>query len=189
MQVWSNLSNRGLFNTFILNRFICSKILGYLTDGNATSDLPGDYGIFDQVMALQWIQENIRAFRGDPDKVTIFGNSAGGWSVSLHLILEQSKGMISVLESNVPFMSIFPNSPNRTKGHFIMYIYTCRTNKMTLCVDIAQKYHIVLLETMYSYMKDLLIIFGCGGSRRWISPFHIFHRSRIHSEMFPFVSA
>ncbi|XP_030756467.1 pyrethroid hydrolase Ces2e-like [Sitophilus oryzae] len=64
-------------------------VFGFLS----TEDLecPGNWGIKDQVMALKWIKENIRAFGGDPEQVTIFGQSAGSVSVGYLLQSHQTK--------------------------------------------------------------------------------------------------
>ena len=64
-------------------------ILGFLSLG--TQEIPGNMGLHDQVMALRWIQENIHAFGGDSNTVTIMGESAGSWSGYYHLFSPASK--------------------------------------------------------------------------------------------------
>ncbi|XP_004713286.1 bile salt-activated lipase [Echinops telfairi] len=66
--------------------------LGFLSTGD--SNLPGNYGLRDQHMAIAWVKRNIAAFGGDPNNITIFGESAGGASVSLQTLSPYNKGLI-----------------------------------------------------------------------------------------------
>ncbi|KAI9372125.1 Carboxylesterase family-domain-containing protein [Aspergillus egyptiacus] len=66
--------------------------LGFLSTGNLTT---GSYGIRDQILALEWVQQHIAAFGGDPSRVTIFGQSAGGQSVIAVLSSTAARGLFS----------------------------------------------------------------------------------------------
>ncbi|MBY8992413.1 MAG: carboxylesterase family protein [Candidatus Lokiarchaeota archaeon] len=57
--------------------------------------IESNIGILDQIEALKWIQKNIEFFGGDPDCITIFGFSAGGWSVSILMGIPASKGLFN----------------------------------------------------------------------------------------------
>lgn len=67
-------------------------IVGFLNLAHEAA--PGNMGLKDQVAALKWVQENIAEFGGDPNNVTIFGQSAGGASVHYHLLSPLSKGTL-----------------------------------------------------------------------------------------------
>jgi carboxylesterase type B len=58
-----------------------------------TDEVPGNAGSFDQIEALRWVKNHIQYFGGDPNQVTIAGESAGSASVSLLLLAPQARGL------------------------------------------------------------------------------------------------
>ncbi|KAK2719659.1 acetylcholinesterase-like [Artemia franciscana] len=76
--------------------------LGFLYMG--TEDAPGNAGMFDQIMALEWIRNNIHAFGGNPNNVTLFGESAGASAIAFHILSPLSRDMFNqaILQSGTP---------------------------------------------------------------------------------------
>ncbi|XP_019934716.2 fatty acyl-CoA hydrolase precursor, medium chain [Paralichthys olivaceus] len=80
--------------------------LGFLSTGD--EHMTGNFGLLDQVEALRWIQQHIHNFGGDPDSVTVFGESAGGASVSLLLLSPLIEGLLhrGIAESGTAAMDV-----------------------------------------------------------------------------------
>ncbi|XP_005415159.1 PREDICTED: cocaine esterase-like [Chinchilla lanigera] len=79
-------------------------VLGFFSTGDQHAT--GNWGYLDQVAALHWVQQNIAHFGGNPDRVTIFGESAGGTSVSSHVLSPMSQGLFhgAIMESGVALL-------------------------------------------------------------------------------------
>ena len=99
-QPWySDYSGLGLSRegVIVVNMGYRLGIFGFLGDPELAAESPngttGNYGLLDQIMALQWVQDNISAFGGDPDNVTISGESAGSACVSALSTSPLAKGL------------------------------------------------------------------------------------------------
>ena len=91
-------------------------IFGFLS--LETEDAPGNLGLWDQRMALVWVRKNIAYFGGNPNKVTIFGESAGSMSVNFHLLSPQSRGLFhqAIMQSGTAISSY--TNLNKSPSHY-----------------------------------------------------------------------
>jgi len=86
----SNIAGEGLANMGVVVVSISYRLgvfgfMAYPELAAESKNNSGNYGLLDQLAALKWIQKNIHAFGGNPARVTIFGESSGGASVSMAL--------------------------------------------------------------------------------------------------------
>lgn len=78
-------------------------VFGFLY-GNRT-DCPGNQGFWDQTMAFKWVKNNIRAFGGNPNDITLFGESAGSISISNHIVSNVTRNLFNraIMQSGIDF--------------------------------------------------------------------------------------
>lgn len=122
----------------------------YFSIGFLNLELPnclGNMGMKDQVMAMKWVKENIKFFGGDPDNITLYGNSSGASDVHLHIISPLSKGKIdSFLKGSLCFAFIIIkfilaglfNKTIRQGGYALNTLFGYQTDHIKRAYDLAE---------------------------------------------------
>ncbi|KAH9368412.1 acetylcholinesterase-1-like [Haemaphysalis longicornis] len=113
--------------------------MGFFHSG--TSHSSGNAGLHDQLLAMKWVKENIRHFGGDPNDVTLVGQSAGAISIGLHLVSPLSKGLFKriIMESGSPYFRIADNTregPHKVEK--LARALSCAGNDMTIESHMAE---------------------------------------------------
>lgn len=95
-------------------------ILGYLATTELCKEDPaaGNYGLMDQIQALEWVKDNIAVFGGDPNNVTIMGQSAGGQAVQSLIVSPKANGLFRhavVMSSNAATRAAYTTQEDRIR--------------------------------------------------------------------------
>nr|XP_034829469.1 venom carboxylesterase-6-like [Maniola hyperantus] len=136
-----------------------------------SKEIPGNAGLKDQAAALKWVQRNIAQFGGNPNKVTIFGNTAGAICCLLHAISPMSKGLFQrvIAMSGVPLFDIGNEFESPRRGFTLGKIMGYETKNSTALFEFFQNVpayklidtrpHTIISET---YMNNLVKMYQFG---------------------------
>ncbi len=123
-------------------------IWGFFSTGDEHSR--GNWGHLDQVAALRWVQDNIANFGGNPGSVTIFGESAGGFSVSVLVLSPLAKNLFhrAISESGVSLTAALITTDVKPIAGLVATLSGCKTTTSAVMVHcLRQKTEDELLET------------------------------------------
>ncbi|KAM9375747.1 carboxylesterase 3 isoform 1-T1 [Pholidichthys leucotaenia] len=112
-------------------------ILGFLSTGDEHAQ--GNWGFLDQLAALRWVQENIEAFGGDPQAVTVAGESAGGISASILTLSPRAKGLFQrvIFQSGVATLGMYTTRDPSAQTKIVAILTACdhsSTEELVRCV-------------------------------------------------------
>ncbi|KAL0965534.1 hypothetical protein UPYG_G00282540 [Umbra pygmaea] len=142
------IANRGNVIVVTLNYRVGT--LGFLSSGDASG--PGNYGLWDQHAAIAWVHRNIRAFGGDPNNITVFGESAGAASVSLQTLSPHNKGLIrrAISQSGVGLCPWAVNEKPRPFAEMVAEKVGCpKDDQMMACLKLVDAQALTMAGTLF----------------------------------------
>ncbi|XP_031196984.1 acylcarnitine hydrolase-like isoform X2 [Mastomys coucha] len=134
-------------------------ILGFYSTGDEHAR--GNWGFLDQNAALRWVQQNIANFGGNPDSVTLFGQSAGGTSVSFHVLSPMSQGLFhrAIMESGVALLPIFISNSTEmifTKVENLSGCETSNSEALVHCLRSKSEAEILAINKAFRFMPAVV---------------------------------
>jgi para-nitrobenzyl esterase len=137
----------------------------------------GNEGFLDQIAALEWVRDNIAGFGGDPDNVTIFGESSGGWSVTVLMAMPKAKGLFhkAIAQSGVANAALPLEHAADLGKEFLSDVATDPTDADSLRAIPADK----VLSAGSSFVRSVeALLSGVGEGNRY-------HRAVIDGDTLP----
>ncbi|XP_052023001.1 pyrethroid hydrolase Ces2a isoform X2 [Apodemus sylvaticus] len=134
-------------------------ILGFFSTGDQHAT--GNWGYLDQVAALRWVQKNIAYFGGNRDRVTIFGISAGGTSVSSHVVSPMSKGLFhgAIMQSGVALLPDLISDTSEVVYKVISNLSGCEakdSEALVHCLRAKSKEEILAINQVFKMIPGVV---------------------------------
>ncbi|XP_028635090.1 acylcarnitine hydrolase-like [Grammomys surdaster] len=134
-------------------------VLGFFSTGDEHAR--GNWGYLDQVAALRWVQQNIAYFGGNPDRVTIFGQSAGGTSVSSHVVSPMSQGLFhgAIMESGVALLRLLISNTSETDYTKVATLSECEamdSETLVRCLRGKSEEEMLAITKTFTYIPAVV---------------------------------
>ncbi|CAG2245119.1 CES2 [Mytilus edulis] len=133
-------------------------IFGFFATGNSK----GNYGLWDQILAIQWVKDNINSYGGNSQSVTIFGESAGAFSVGLLSVMPQNQGLFqrAIMQSGTALSEISMGSITRDASSQVANNVNCSQSdpgELTQCMKYVDA-NAILAEQGKRFSSSLIQI-------------------------------